>query len=333
VLQLKDAAYCPDFMTNLVSFSKLKEIGIFWDTEKNQLYRANNRSVICSLQQIAGQQVINYKPVERNLEAFAANRIPRRITSRHPRPPKKGDGRLWHRRLGHPGPMAVRKLGENSLGVKLTGPSIVQCSHCSLAKIKRQEARRPPMRDRSTPGLEIHIDWTDLEEAYDGYVRIMFMTDAASGMVTPYFMTTYGTEKENLAALKDYIEYLEKRHGLHVKIVHSDNELFTKRTRRWLENKKIDCEASAPRTQQQNGLAERSGGAVITQARTMRIGANLPHDLWKEIVNAAVYLHNRTPRERLGWKTPYEVFYTHIAKLTSMDEARKPQLAHLRAYG
>src|SRR5467141_3727597 len=64
-------------MTNLVSFSKLKEIGIFWDTEKNQLYRANNRSVICSLQQIAGQQVINYKPVERNLEAFAANRIPK----------------------------------------------------------------------------------------------------------------------------------------------------------------------------------------------------------------------------------------------------------------
>ncbi|OXV07206.1 hypothetical protein Egran_05029 [Elaphomyces granulatus] len=45
VLQLKDAAYCPDFMTNLVSFSKLKKIGIFWDTEKNQLYRANNRSL------------------------------------------------------------------------------------------------------------------------------------------------------------------------------------------------------------------------------------------------------------------------------------------------
>jgi len=36
--------------------------------------------------------------------------------------------------------------------------------------------------------MEIHVDWTDLEEAYDGYVRVMFFTDAASGLVTPYFM-------------------------------------------------------------------------------------------------------------------------------------------------
>jgi hypothetical protein len=36
----------------------------------------------------------------------------------------------------------------------------------------------------------------------------MFFADAASGLVTPYFMSTYGTEKDNLAALKDYIEYL-----------------------------------------------------------------------------------------------------------------------------
>jgi hypothetical protein len=189
------------------------------------------------------------------------------------------------------------------------------------------------MRDRSIPGLEIHIDWTDLEEAYDGYVRIMFCTDAASGLVTPYFMSTFGTEKENLAAVKDYVEYLEDRHGVTVKVVHSDNELFTKRTRKWLAKKKIDCEVSAPRTQQQNGLGERSGGVIMTRARAMRIGANLPHNLWKETVNAAAYLHNRTPRENLGWKTPYEVFYSHTAKLAGMDEVRQPQLAHLRAYG
>jgi hypothetical protein len=334
VLRIRDAAYCPDFMTNLVSFLKLKQRGIFWNTEKNYLYRANDKSIICSLQEIAGQQVINYRPIERYPEAFAANRIPkRRITSRDPRPPKKGDGMLWHQRLGHAGPMAVHKLGQNSLGVKLTGPSIVQCSSCSLAKIKKQEARRPPMRDRSIPGREIHIDWTDLEEAYDGYVRIMFFTDAASGLVTPYFMLTFGTEKENLAALKDYVEYLEIHHGLEVKVVHSDDELFTKRTCNWLRKKKIDCECSAPRTQQQNGLAERSGGVVITRARAMRIGANLPHDLWKEMVNAAAYLHNRTPRENLGWKTPYEVFYSYTAKLAGTNEVRKPQLAHLRAYG
>jgi transposase InsO family protein len=340
VLRIKEAAYCPDFMTNLVSFANLKKRGIFWDTERNQLYRSTNKSVICTLTEIGGQQVINYRPIERRFEAFATNRLPRSKTSRDPRPLKKGDGLLWHHRLGHAGPTAIRKLGENALGTKLVGPRTVECPHCAVAKIKRQIARRAPMRDRLSPGREIHIDWTDLEEAYDGFVRIMFITDAASGLVTPYFMSTFGTERENLTALKDYIEHQEKRYGISVRIVRSDLELFRKKTCRWLTKKRIDCEPSAPRTPAQNGLAERSGGVIMGQSRAMRIGANFPHDLWKEIINTAVYLHNRTPREGLGWKSPYEVFYTHTAKMTRLQEgqkkqpkSQKPQLAHLKAYG
>ena len=345
ILRIRNAAYCPDFMTNLVSLTKLIKRGIHWDTENSRLYRSIDRSIVCQLRLIDGQHVLNHKPVERCYEAYAVNRLPRpkrRITSRDPRPAKKGDGELWHRRMGHAGPMAVHKLGDNCLGVKLIGPKIVQCQPCSQAKIKRQESRRTPLRDRSTPGLEIHIDWTDVEESYDGFERTMFCTDSASGMVSPYFMRTKGQEKENFAALKDYIEYVETRHKMEVKIVHSDNELFTKRIRNWLTKKKIDCEPSAPRTQQQNGMAERSGGVIMTQSRTMRISANLPHGLWKEIVNAATYLHNRTPRESLGWRTPYEVFYSHAAKMTAKmtgtkepieEVIKKPQLSHLRAYG
>ena len=67
-----------------------------------------------------------------------------------------------------------------------------------------------------------------IEESHDGLVRVMFIIDAAGGHVTPYYLTTHGTEKENFAALKDYIEHMES-HGLEVKIVRSDNELFTRR--------------------------------------------------------------------------------------------------------
>jgi len=132
--------------------------------------------------------------------------------------------------------------------------------------------------------------------------------------------------------LKDYVERMEKRYQVKVKIVRSDDELFTKRTRAWLRKKAIDTELSAPRTQDQNGLAERSGGVVIAKARAMRIGANLPHDLWKEMVNTAAYLHNRTPRENLDWKTPYEVFYTHTSKLSGLTETINMLIDDLRAY-
>lgn len=51
-----------------------------------------------------------------------------------------------------------------------------------------------------------------------------------------------------------------------------------------LEEQGILIEPSAPDTQSQNGGAERSGGGVIeAKARTMRKGARLPEDLWREI--------------------------------------------------
>ena len=84
----------------------------------------------------------------------------------------------------------------------------------------------------------------------------------------------------------------------------------------------IDFKFSAPRTQTQNGLAKRSKGVVARKARAIAIGSKLPTKLWKEIVNAAIYLHNRTPQESRDWKSPFEVFYR-----------RKPLLSHLKVYG
>ena len=65
----------------------------------------------------------------------------------------------------------------------------------------------------------------------------------------------------------------------------------------------------------------------MAKAWSMRLEANLPHNLWKEVVNCAAYLWNRTPRYGNGWKPPYELFHSYGGK------TKKPQLAHLKAYG
>ncbi|KAE8548973.1 hypothetical protein EYB25_009356 [Talaromyces marneffei] len=66
----------------------------------------------------------------------------------------------------------------------------------------------------------------------------------------------------------------------------------------------------------------------------MRKGARLPFDLWPEIIRAAVYLYNWTPRYASNWKTPYDRFTTHAAwKNGIVIENQKPQLAHLKVYG
>ena len=107
--------------------------------------------------------------------------------------------------MGHPGLMSLHKLGENALGVRLRGPKTVQCPYCSLAKIKRQISRRPPDRKPNYPCEELDIDWTDLKQAHEGYVRVMFIHDRFSGLAFPYFMSTHGEEKENLRILKDFV--------------------------------------------------------------------------------------------------------------------------------
>ena len=68
----------------------------------------------------------------------------------------------------------------------------------------------------------------------------------------------------------------------------------------------------------------------MEKAHAMRNVANLPHDLWNEIVNSAVYLRDRTPRKSLAWKSPYKKFYTYTSELAGPS---KLQLVHLRAYG
>jgi hypothetical protein len=93
-------------------------------------------------------------------------------------------------------------------------------------------------------------------------------------------------------------------------------------------------EPLASDTHDQNGRAERLGGVIIAKARLIRIRAKLSHNLWQETVNTAVYLYNRTLRYANNWQTLYKRFYTYLSQQEGTgNTVRKPQLAHLKAYG
>ena len=107
--------------------------------------------------------------------------------------------------MGYSSLGALYMFGKKGLGVALRGPPTSGCEYCAQAKIHRQISRRPPDRKLEWPCQEIHIDWSDLEKAHDGYVRVMFITNRFFRIVFPYFMSTYGEEKENLRVLKDFV--------------------------------------------------------------------------------------------------------------------------------
>ena len=135
------------------------------------------------------------------------------------------------------------------------------------------------------------------------------------------FIYMHRKKSDAINIIKDFLNMARIRFNLSVRFIRTDGK-------KTLDNEYaritsgITTERTAPDTPAQNGVAERAGGVLTTHARCLRIAANLPANLWPEIYKAAAYLHNRTSKRHLGWKTPYEA-------LTK----QKPSLSHLHAYG
>ena len=185
----------------------------------------------------------------------------------------------------------------------------------------------------------MHIDWLDLDEGWDSYQgdgalvrRVMVAVCEATGMAMTYF-TQSSKESENLLLVTDFVTFLALRYNLEVKVIYSDNELNCIKTRAWCESVGISLELCAPDTHAQNGGAERFGRLVVKKTRAMRLSANLPYKLWREIIGTAGYLYNQTPCHSNNWKSPYEAFHSYVFKQEGVSGPQKPQLHYLKAYG
>ncbi|KAI3692737.1 hypothetical protein L6452_32559 [Arctium lappa] len=70
----------------------------------------------------------------------------------------------------------------------------------------------------------------------------------------------------------------------------------------------VSQDSSAPRTPQQNGVAERRNRTLIEAARSLLADSKLPITFWAEAVNTACYVQNRFLVVKSQGKTPYELF-------------------------
>jgi hypothetical protein len=243
---------------------------------------------------------------------------------------------VWHKRLGHPGPSAIEHLVQQSEGVKIVGITTVQCDACGRSKSKRQIRRAPRLNDEG-PGERIAIDFHEYEEgSFTKEKSQMLVTCRNSRYVWDFYFKDNRPARSIIRLLNLFVQFMKKQFNITVKVIETDNEIVTvkQEVERWCTSQSIKLEPSAPDTQAQNGGAERSGGVIKEKARAIRLDANLPWELWPEITRAAVYLYNRTPNYPNKWKSPYEIFFTRAAAMNGIVTGpRKPNQAHLRAYG
>ncbi|KAI3744685.1 hypothetical protein L1987_57774 [Smallanthus sonchifolius] len=78
------------------------------------------------------------------------------------------------------------------------------------------------------------------------------------------------------------------------------------------KSKGIERQYSAPRTPQQNGVAERRNRTLIESARSMLADSKLPLTFWAEAVSTACYVQNRVLIVKPLNKTPYELWFQRV---------------------
>ncbi|KAJ9539232.1 hypothetical protein OSB04_031965 [Centaurea solstitialis] len=176
----------------------------------------------------------------------------------------------------------------------------------------------PPVNDQTEFPLAGSNPGT-LHEQTKSYCLVI--VDDYSRFTWVYFLKT---KDETSGLIKPFVSRVENKTNLRVKVIRSDNgtEFKNADLNSFCEEKGIERQYSAPRTPQQNGVAERRNRTLIEAARTMLADSKLPITFWAEAVNTTCYVQNRVLIVKSKGKTPYELF-----------EKKKPYIGLLKPFG
>lgn len=223
LLRLRDVAYCPGFACNLVSLRQLQKGGLWWDNSPgNNCIRRYNGSFLYQLMDRYGQYILEDLPPTYSNATFFTRR--NKFNTYTEKRPNKALANLWHLRLGHPGPQALEQLVHNTKGVRIKGPTTVECDACGISKAKRQINRKP--RDHSEgPGLRLALDFHDFNQGYSSYKYLLLVTDRWSGLAWDYYLKDR-TTGSIITAISYLLGSLQQQYQLKPKVVECDNELI-----------------------------------------------------------------------------------------------------------
>ena len=345
ILTLLDVALIPGFLTNVAALSKFTERGVHWDTENQRLHRLGE--TLCYVERVDGHYILERNPAPSssssscfasraglssadddaaaNLREAEEATNPREQISHNTESSELSadSAARWHAAMGHPGQAAISHLESAVTGATVSGrgPSTIDCEACSVSKAHQLISRRPDKEDPAAePLARVAYDLIQFDSGYNQHVWVSHFYCYFSTMD---FVYTHSHKSEATAIIGEFLSMVKNRYGRTVKYLRTDCEpSLGNKFKQLKADSGITWERTAPYTPAQNGGAERSGGVLLLKARCLRIAAHLPANMWPEIICAAGYLNNRTPKRQLAWKTPIETL-----------TGQKPDLGHLRVYG
>jgi len=233
---------------------------------------------------------------------------------------------LWHRRMCHMNFKTMNHLVKNNLVRGLPQKEFScddHCVACLKGKQHKTSHKSKEISSISSPLQLLHMDLFGptnvMSLGKKSYCLVI--VDDFTRFTWVYFLRT---KDETSGLLKSFLTRIENQANLKVKVIRSDNgtEFKNSDLNSFCEEKGIERQYSAPRTPQQNGVAERRNRTLIEAARSMLADSKLPITFWAEAVNTACYVQNRVQVVKCQGKTPYELFHK-----------RKPLISFLKSFG
>lgn len=328
--RLQSVAYIPRFHTNVASLDLFIQRGYNWNPATGAVTR--DGKTIFRTERRYRQPVIEFNQVDYEPHMPLATAF---TSSTQPRPESAVEAIRWHQRLGHLGSEALERLVQQTTGAKINGPLKIECKDCAVSKAKRIVSRRNPQTKAPRPFWRIYVDIFAMSDGYNGTKYAMLIRDEYTSMIYIYLLKDATTESV-LGALKAFEAYIRRQFDTSICVIHRDNDrALQTEYDAWVRSQGIQDEPTAPDTPAQNGPAERSGGVIGSQSRTMQVGANFPDEMWPETWKTAVYLHNRSPQQANDWKTPFERLHQWLQE-NNRDTGylhTQPDITHLKAFG
>ncbi|MGS7221165.1 DDE-type integrase/transposase/recombinase, partial [Micrococcus luteus] len=236
------------------------------------------------------------------------------------------ESQLWHRRLGHSNFRNMNRLvtGNHAVGIPSKKFSTTDlCPTCLKGKQHRMSFKSKLENSISKPLQMLHMDLfgpTNVQSiGKKSYCFVII--DDFTRFSWVYFLHA---KSETAELLKEFIIKVENQLECKVKVLRSDNgtEFKNANVDLFCAEKGIARQFSAPRTPQQNGVAERKNRTLIEAARSMLADAKIPITFWDEAIATACFVQNRTLLVQDKQKTSYELLF-----------GRKPNISYLKAFG
>ncbi|KAK1414965.1 hypothetical protein QVD17_30731 [Tagetes erecta] len=236
------------------------------------------------------------------------------------------ESQLWHRRLGHSNFRNMNRLvtGNHAVGIPSKKFSTTDlCPACLKGKQHRMSFKSKQENSISKPLQMLHMDLfgpTNVQSIGKKSYCLVIIDDFTR-FSWVYFLHV---KSETAELLKEFIIKVENQLDCKVKTLRSDNgtEFKNSNVDLFCAEKGIARQYSAPRTPQQNGVAERKNRTLIEAARSMLADAKIPITFWDEAIATACFVQNRTLLVQDKNKTSYELLFI-----------RKPNISYLKAFG